>query len=206
MVWPIMGGAGSNIKDVRKPSQRGHTIDAGKGKPGRFLASQALDYRVFQKGVSRSSRKWMKLMSGNSRSVVVTRVYLVERTGSHRNNEVSAVIVLRISEYRLNRTFTLNRKKATPRSFIATSLTPPWLASGWGCRGRRPSRGRGNLCRRRVAGRGRHRHPLPAKFSLARHWHEPPTDAPTRPSSSSRRRSLREGLLANVDWHGAQSR
>jgi hypothetical protein len=52
-------------------------MDAGKGKPGRFRASQALDYRVFQKGVSRSSRKWMKLMSGNSRSVVVTRVYLL---------------------------------------------------------------------------------------------------------------------------------
>src|ERR1035441_3148378 len=30
---------------------------------------------------------------------------------------------------------------------IAASRTPPWLVSGWGCRGRRLSRAGGNLCR-----------------------------------------------------------
>jgi len=34
--------------------------------------------------------------------------------------------------------------------WITTALrTQPWLASGWGCRGRRLSRASGNLCRRR---------------------------------------------------------
>jgi hypothetical protein len=57
-------------------------MDAGKGKPGRFRASQALDYRVFQKGVSRSSRKWMKLIHRKCVVEVVSPVYLVERAGS----------------------------------------------------------------------------------------------------------------------------
>jgi hypothetical protein len=71
--------------------------------------------------------------------------------------------------------------------FIAASRTPLWLASGWGCRGRRLSRGSGNPCRPQAPGRGRHRHPLPARFSTAKHWHEPLPDALTLPSSSSRR-------------------
>jgi len=42
------------------------------------------------------------------------------------------------------------------------SRTRLGLASGWVCPGRRLSRERGNLCRRRAPGRGRHRRPLPA--------------------------------------------
>src|ERR1017187_2513123 len=67
-------------------------------------------------------------------------------------------------------------------NFIAASRTPPWLPSGWGCRGRRLSRGEEKLSKREPPGRGRHRHPLPAKFSTARHWHEPLPDALTLPS------------------------
>jgi hypothetical protein len=36
-----------------------------------------------------------------------------------------------------------------------------------------------NLCRRRAPGRGRHRHPLPAKFSLAKRSHAPRPNEPT---------------------------
>jgi len=32
-------------------------------------------------------------------------------------------------------------QNAVARRFIAASCTPPWLASGWGCRGQRLSRG-----------------------------------------------------------------
>src|SRR5439155_26154428 len=38
-----------------------------------------------------------------------------------------------------------NRKNPMVGRVIAISHTPPWLASGWGCRGRRLSRGRRSL-------------------------------------------------------------
>src|SRR3989441_8466251 len=39
----------------------------------------------------------------------------------------------------------VNRNALASEAAIEASRTPPWLASGWGCRGRRLSRGRGNL-------------------------------------------------------------
>jgi hypothetical protein len=51
---------------------------------------------------------------------------------------------LRKREHRLD-------SKQSPSScfeFIAASRTPPWLPSGWGCRGRRLSRGRRSLRKR----------------------------------------------------------
>src|SRR5580704_15953331 len=71
--------------------------------------------------------------------------------------------------------------------FIGASRTPPWLLSGWECLGRRLSIARENPCRRRAPERGRHRHLLPARLSLAEHWREPLRDAPALLSSSSRR-------------------
>ena len=41
-------------------------------------------------------------------------------------------------------TLILKRRVRSYEIFIATSRTPPWLPSGWGCRGRRLSRGRRN--------------------------------------------------------------
>jgi hypothetical protein len=51
---------------------------------------------------------------------------------------------------------------------IAASRTPPWLASGWGCRGRRLSRGRRNLGRPFWLGRRRSQERRPAPVRGAR--------------------------------------
>src|SRR5438445_12049029 len=59
----------------------------------------------------------------------------------------------------------------------ATSRTPPWLASGWGCRGRRLSRGTRSLDTRSLLWHCR----LPSRR------HERVEDAPVLRSQSSRR-------------------
>jgi hypothetical protein len=83
MGWSIMSGrwnSGCNIKDVRKPSQRGaQPMDAGKGKSHDFSLSQALAYPVVKKGVFRSSRKWMIRLVEEFGYEVVTRVYVLKR-------------------------------------------------------------------------------------------------------------------------------
>ena len=116
-------------------------MDAKKCKSHRFSLSQAIAYRVVKKG------GWGNfILCGLSLPVsagwsLVHRYTLWNAQDRNRSNEVWAVMVLRISEYRLNRTFALNRKKAIPKSFIAALRIPPWLPSGWGCQGRRLSRG-----------------------------------------------------------------
>ena len=61
--------------------------------------------------------------------------------------------------------------------------TPPWLASGWGCPGRRPSRASENLCRQRAPVRGRRQRPQLARFTIAEHLRVPiPDGLTTRPA------------------------
>src|ERR1700723_219968 len=75
--------------------------------------------------------------------------------------------------------------KRTWQGITAAWRTPPWLPSGWECRDQRLSLVRGNLCRRRVLGRGRRRHPLLGKFWLAARQPVPRPDAPALRSSNS---------------------
>ena len=116
-------------------------MDAGNGKSRDFRLSQAPANQVVRKGVCGDF-----ILCGLSPPVsaswsLVHRYTLWNAQDRNRSSKVWAVTALRISEYRLNRTFTLDGKKAIPKSFIAASRTRPWLLSGWECRGRRLSRG-----------------------------------------------------------------
>jgi hypothetical protein len=71
------------------------------------------------------------------------------------------------------------------RSQTRVLSTPPWLLSGWGCPGRRPSREGGNPCRQRALGCGLRRNLLHADSLPQGHWRERLPAAPSLPSSSS---------------------
>jgi len=69
--------------------------------------------------------------------------------------------------------------------FTAIWRTRFWLASGWECQGRRLSRARGSLCKRRAPGRERRQRQRPAKSLLVEHSHAPRPGVPMLPSNNS---------------------
>ena len=56
--------------------------------------------------------------SVSARPSMVSQYTFLNAQDRNRSNEVWAVMGLRISEYKVHRTFTLDRKKAIPKSFI----------------------------------------------------------------------------------------
>ena len=82
---------------------------------GRSVAERADRFWVYapagSEGVRRRSNNWF-LINAKICDFASPPSIPFERAGSNPNNEVWSAIVLRISEFRLNRTFTLYRKKA----------------------------------------------------------------------------------------------